>query len=148
MIGDGLNDILSLQEACLGVSINAKSELNLMASDIVALNENLWKIPFLFELVKWANILIYINLCWSFAYNVIMLPMAAGVFEPIGLHLSPLVSSASMSGSSIIVVLFSSLLRLYNFKEPAPPAPAINKVADSKESEIHFNKNTRHNNVA
>lgn len=115
MIGDGLNDILSLQEACIGVSINAKSELNLMASDIVALNENLWKIPFLFELVKWANILIYINLCWSFAYNVLMIPMAAGVFEPVGLHLSPLVSSASMSGSSIIVVLFSSLLRLYKF---------------------------------
>lgn len=48
MVGDGLNDILSLEEACLGVSINAKSELNLMASDIVVLNENLWKIVYIF----------------------------------------------------------------------------------------------------
>ena len=44
MIGDGLNDILSLQEANVGVSINAKSELNLLAADVVVLNENLWKV--------------------------------------------------------------------------------------------------------
>jgi Cu+-exporting ATPase len=48
MIGDGLNDILSLQESSVGVSINAKSELNLLACDVVALNENIWKIPILF----------------------------------------------------------------------------------------------------
>ncbi|KAL4490313.1 hypothetical protein ABPG72_004352 [Tetrahymena utriculariae] len=137
MIGDGLNDILSLQEACIGVSINAKSELNLMASDIVALNENLCKIPFLFELIKVANIFIYLNLCWSFAYNVLMIPMAAGVFEPIGMHVSPLISSASMSGSSIVVVLFSNLLRLFRFKEAA-----VNnqKIANSPKEKVNFNK--------
>lgn len=115
-----------------------------MASDIVALNENLWKIPFIFELVNKANTLIYINLAWSFAYNVLMIPMAAGLFEPIGLHLSPLVSSASMSGSSIIVVLFSSLLRFYRFKEPTPNKTSI-KVNDIQSSKMQFNKNTRHN---
>jgi Cu+-exporting ATPase len=51
MIGDGLNDILSIQEAGVGVTINAKSEMNLIASDIVALNENLWKIVSLFKLI-------------------------------------------------------------------------------------------------
>jgi Cu+-exporting ATPase len=52
MVGDGLNDILSIKEAGVGVSINAKSELNLIAADVVALNENLWKIVFLFLLMK------------------------------------------------------------------------------------------------
>ena len=80
MIGDGLNDILSLNEAGVGVSVNAKSELNLMASDVVLLSENLWKIGYLFNLLKWSNIFIIINLTWAFAYNIIMAPMAAGVF--------------------------------------------------------------------
>lgn len=52
MIGDGLNDILSLEEATLGVSINAKSELNLLASDIVVLKEDLWSIVLIFELLE------------------------------------------------------------------------------------------------
>ena len=55
MIGDGLNDVLSLREAGVGVSINAKSELNLMASDVIILNDNLWKIPTLFNLMNLAN---------------------------------------------------------------------------------------------
>jgi len=49
-----------------------------------------------------------------------MIPMAAGVFEEIGLHISPLISSASMSGSSVIVVLFSSLLRFFKFNRESP----------------------------
>lgn len=80
MIGDGLNDILSIQEASIGVSINAKSELNLKASDVVALNENLWKIISLFKLLKNARALIILNLIWAFSYNLIMIPISAGVF--------------------------------------------------------------------
>ena len=72
MIGDGLNDVLSLKEAGVGVSINAKSELNLMASDVIILNENLWKIVVLFKLMNAANLVVYINLIWAFAYNIIM----------------------------------------------------------------------------
>ena len=120
MVGDGLNDILSLEEASLGVSINAKSELNLIASDIVILQENLWNIVFIFDLLHAARVFIYINLAWAFLYNIVMIPMAAGVFEEIGLHISPLISSASMSGSSVIVVLFSSLLRFFKFNRESP----------------------------
>lgn len=72
MIGDGLNDVLSLKEAAVGVSINAKSELNLMASDVIVLNEDLWRIVFLFNLMDLANRIVYINLCWAFAYNIIV----------------------------------------------------------------------------
>lgn len=72
MIGDGLNDILSLQSACVGVAINAKSELNLMASDVILLNENLWKVASLFNLMNIALKVVYINLLWAFAYNIFM----------------------------------------------------------------------------
>lgn len=70
MIGDGLNDVLSLKEAGVGVSINAKSELNLMAADVIVMNENLWKIVCLFNLMRTANNVVYINLLWAFAYNI------------------------------------------------------------------------------
>jgi P-type E1-E2 ATPase len=72
MIGDGLNDVLSLKEAGIGVSINAKSELNLMAADVIILSENLWKIVIFINLMKTANRLIYVNLIWALAYNLIM----------------------------------------------------------------------------
>ncbi len=72
MIGDGLNDVLSLQEAGVGVSINAKSELNLMAADVIILNENLWKIVALFNLMNLAMRMVYINLVWAFSYNIFM----------------------------------------------------------------------------
>ncbi|CAD8121000.1 unnamed protein product [Paramecium sonneborni] len=115
MIGDGLNDILSLQEASIGVAINAKSQLNLMASDVIILNENLWSIVSLINLMKTALKVIYINLIWAFAYNLFMAPIAAGVFYGQGLTISPMISSASMSLSSIIVVLISNCMKFIKF---------------------------------
>lgn len=115
MIGDGLNDVLSLQQACVGVTINAKSELNLIASDVIALNENLWKIVALFKLMRMASRVIYINLAWAFAYNIFMAPIAAGALYKVGFTVSPMISSASMSLSSIIVVLISNMMRFIPF---------------------------------
>lgn len=115
MIGDGLNDILSIQEAGIGVSINAKSELNLIASDVVALNQDLWKIVSLFSLMKYSRLFIILNLIWSFAYNIFIMPVSAGVFYTLGFSISPIIASISMSGSSLVVVLFSNLLRLINY---------------------------------
>lgn len=116
MIGDGLNDVLSLQEASVGVTINAKSELNLLASDVIILNENLWKIISLFKLINFSQKLIYLNLFWTFSYNIIMTPMAMGIFYSFGgLIMSPIVSSSAMCLSSIIVVLTSNILRFINF---------------------------------
>lgn len=116
MIGDGLNDILSLEEACLGVSINAKSELNLLASDVVVLKEDLWNIVYIFNLVKVSKIFIYINLFWAFSYNFFMIPLAAGCFCTLGLKVSPLFSTSAMSLSSILVVFFSSMINCKKLK--------------------------------
>ena len=115
MIGDGMNDILSLKEAVVGVSINAKSELNLLASDVVVLNENLWKIASLFKLIKYARIFIGINLTWAFAYNIFVLPLSAGVYYSFGFVISPTVASAVMIGSDVMVAVFSSFMRCFNF---------------------------------
>ena len=120
MIGDGLNDVLSLKEAGVGVSINAKSELNLLAADVIILNENLWRIVFLFNLMQLANRMVYINLAWAFAYNlfmarneyIILIAVAAGAFYYYGFTISPMISSAAMSFSSIVVVLISNTMRL------------------------------------
>jgi len=129
MIGDGLNDVLSLKEAAVGVSINAKSELNLMASDVIVLNEDLWRIVFLFNLMDLANRIVYINLCWAFAYNIIVarkqsyyfydniyiyIAISAGAFYSLGVTINPTISSAAMSISSIVVVLISNTMRLFN----------------------------------
>lgn len=65
--------------------------------------------------MKMANIYIWINLFWAFSYNIIMLPMASGIFFTLGAELSPLMSSMAMSMSSVIVVLFSHTLRFHTF---------------------------------
>lgn len=115
MIGDGLNDILSIQEAGIGVTINAKSEMNLIASDVVALNENLWKIVSLFKLIRVSKVFIWMNLLWASAYNIVILPIAAGVFYGQGISISPTVASIAMSGSSLVVIGFSNLMRAVQF---------------------------------
>ena len=115
MIGDGLNDIMSIAEANVGVAINPKSELNLLAADVVLLNDDLTKILDLFKICKYAFILIKLNLLWAFLYNVAAIPVAAGAFYfSFGIDISPMVSSLAMSFSSIIILISSNSLRLLN----------------------------------
>lgn len=116
MIGDGVNDILSMQESSISVSINASSELNLLVSDVAIINQNLWKIPFLFELIHKANWFIYVNLFWAAAYNLVVVPLAAGAFHQMGLHITPTTSCLFMSCSSLVVALMANVLRCCDFK--------------------------------
>ena len=80
MIGDGLNDILSLSEADFGISFNASSNLNLISSDFIFLEKNL---KLLLSLIKISNLSYYftwLNIFWAFIYNIIMVPFAGGYF--------------------------------------------------------------------
>lgn len=117
MIGDGLNDIPCLQESSIGVSINAKSELNLNAADVIILSENLHKIVTLFRLLNKSNLFININLFWSFAYNVAIIPVVAGCFYGLDVYISPVWSSIAMSVSSLVVVMFSHLLVCFKYDD-------------------------------
>jgi P-type E1-E2 ATPase len=121
MIGDGLNDIPCLQEAAIGVSINAKSELNINAADVVVLDDNLYKILALIRMLKKGNLFININLFWAFSYNIVIMPIVAGVFYKWDFWVSPIWSSIAMSMSSIIVVSISHLLSFFKFDESLRP---------------------------
>jgi Cu+-exporting ATPase len=116
----GLNDIPCLQEAAIGISINAKSELNLQAADIIMLSEDLCKMVSLIKLLKRGNQFININLFWAFLYNLTIMPIVAGAFYGLDITISPIWSSVAMSCSSIIVVAFSNLLSLFNYNYISP----------------------------
>jgi Cu+-exporting ATPase len=115
MIGDGINDILSLSEADFGISFNANSQLNLIASDIIFIKNDLNLVPKLLKLSKYTHILLWTNIFWAFAYNLFMIPITAGVFHHFwSFEMSPTVSSLSMLSSSLLIILTSNLLRLVN----------------------------------
>jgi cation transport ATPase len=101
----------------IGVSINAKSELNINAADVVVLEENLYKILTLIRLLKKGNLFININLFWAFAYNIVIMPVVAGVFYNWDIWVSPIWSSIAMSLSSVIVVGISHMLSFFTFDD-------------------------------
>ena len=115
MIGDGINDIPCLQEAGIGISINAKSELNINAADVVILSENLYKILALIRFLKKANTFINFNIFWAFAYNILMLPIVTGALFPLGIYITPVESAIAMSVESLIVACICNMLSLFEY---------------------------------
>jgi len=89
--------------------------LNINAADVVVLDENLFKILALIRLLKKGNLFININLFWAFGYNIIIMPIVAGVFYNWDIWVSPIWSSIAMSLSSIIVVSISHLLSFFTY---------------------------------
>lgn len=114
MIGDGLNDILSFSEADFGISFNANSQLNMISSDVIFVKEDLCSVLILIKLSKLAHIFICINIFWAFFYNLLMLPMSAGVFHFfIKFEMSPSLSSFAMLLSSLLILATSNIIRCF-----------------------------------
>lgn len=84
---------------------------------MVILSENLHKILALIRLLKKGNLFININLFWAFAYNLIMMPVVAGLFYKFDIYVSPIWSSVAMSMSSVIVVSISHLLSYFHYDD-------------------------------